>query len=257
MQKDKINFSLVAGQFAAEYRGHVILLDILKNEYLSLNEETGRYLVFILKNDFLMEKGSYFLCKKGKKILNSLENLDIYIHDFLKKNIIEFQFVGKGRTPIALAKNPIGLDNMSWIASQRAKYPTVSLLEIAEALLCIAKVQKLLKKGKLAQLFSLLDGYARKYKILSTPEQKEIDKMAYILDKACILYPAKILCLAWASTFVMLFLKRGWCCELVMGIQTSPFYAHAWVELNGKIINDDSQLQERLAPIFRLSFEEK
>lgn len=130
-------------------------------------------------------------------------------------------------------------------------------MEIINSLLYLRKAKRLLNKGRLDKLFALLNVYAKRHAPLSTPNKEDLDKVAHILDKACMLYPTKTLCLAWAASFVMLLLKRGWRCQLLIGVQTLPFYAHAWVELNGKVINDDPQLQERLAPIFCLNFEDK
>lgn len=52
MQDKIIYFCLIPGKFAADYREQVILLDIIKNEYLSLNEEAGEYLTTILTDRF-------------------------------------------------------------------------------------------------------------------------------------------------------------------------------------------------------------
>lgn len=37
--------------------------------------------------------------------------------------------------------------------------------------------------------------------------------------------------------------------KLVIGVRTQPFYSHAWVEVDGNIINDDKSLREKLSVI--------
>jgi hypothetical protein len=47
--------------------------------------------------------------------------------------------------------------------------------------------------------------------------------------------------------------EYGFDLTLVIGVQNRPFYAHAWVELDGEIIGDDPRLPEQLAVIYKIN----
>jgi hypothetical protein len=47
-----------------------------------------------------------------------------------------------------------------------------------------------------------------------------------------------VLCLERSSVLVKMLRRRGLPAHMVIGAQKLPFKAHAWVELDGAIIND-------------------
>jgi hypothetical protein len=56
--------------------------------------------------------------------------------------------------------------------------------------------------------------------------------------KACSLYPRTVKCLQRSSVIVYLLRMYGVKADLVFGVERFPFYAHAWVEVEGRIVND-------------------
>ncbi|SRR5579883_857828 len=58
------------------------------------------------------------------------------------------------------------------------------------------------------------------------------------LSTACAFYPRQVLCLQHSAVLVQMLRARGSAAKLVIGTQTLPFKAHAWVEMNGEILND-------------------
>jgi hypothetical protein len=58
------------------------------------------------------------------------------------------------------------------------------------------------------------------------------------LDLAAVLYFRKVLCLQRSAATARLLKKHGLPAQLVIGVQQLPFAAHAWVELDGTVIND-------------------
>jgi hypothetical protein len=55
---------------------------------------------------------------------------------------------------------------------------------------------------------------------------------------ACALYPRTVKCLQRSSVIVYLLRMYGVHADLVFGVQRFPFFAHAWVEVDGHIVND-------------------
>jgi len=86
------------------------------------------------------------------------------------------------------------------------------------------------------------------------PRNEELTNLANIVNKACLIYPTRTKCLEWAMTFVLLALKRKWKCNLEIGVQNYPFFAHAWVECDGKVVMDSQDLREGLAIILNEPF---
>jgi len=60
-----------------------------------------------------------------------------------------------------------------------------------------------------------------------------------LVDRAAIYYPRELLCLRRSAAITWMLRRHGHPAELVVGASIIPFGAHAWVELDGRIINDD------------------
>jgi hypothetical protein len=58
------------------------------------------------------------------------------------------------------------------------------------------------------------------------------------VDLACIWYWKEALCLQRSAATVCLLRRRGIPAQLVIGTQKLPFKAHAWVEVDGCVVND-------------------
>lgn len=86
------------------------------------------------------------------------------------------------------------------------------------------------------------------------PSSQDLNNLASIVNQSCLVFPKRTKCLEWAIAFVLLALKKGWKCNLEIGVQNYPFYAHAWVECNGKVICDEPDLRDKLSIILREPF---
>ena len=115
----------------------------------------------------------------------------------------------------------------------------------------LAKIHRILKHKGIKGVLDAIKATTATHKKLRQPTDQEINKLAAVVDAASLLYPKKTYCLAWASTFVLLSLKKNWACNLAIGIQTNPFYAHAWAEISGKVIHDDPVIAQVLSVILR------
>jgi len=61
-------------------------------------------------------------------------------------------------------------------------------------------------------------------------------------------HPGRALCLEQSIVLYVLLRRRGVPAELKLGVQPSPFSAHAWVEHDGRPINEAEDFILRLAP---------
>lgn len=67
---------------------------------------------------------------------------------------------------------------------------------------------------------------------------------------AACLYWRPVLCLQRSVCIVRLLRKHGVIARLVIGYRTVPFFSHAWVEVNGRIVNDSPTYQARLQVLY-------
>lgn len=71
------------------------------------------------------------------------------------------------------------------------------------------------------------------------------------IDRACVLYFKPVQCLQRSAATVCLLRQLGEPAELVIGAQPLPFRAHAWVEVQGVVVNDKVSATETYAVLDR------
>ena len=62
-------------------------------------------------------------------------------------------------------------------------------------------------------------------------------------------YWKPVLCLQRAVCTVRLLRKHGIHARLVIGYRPSPFFSHAWVEVDGRVVYGSPAYQQRLVPL--------
>ena len=72
-------------------------------------------------------------------------------------------------------------------------------------------------------------------------DHSQIWRICSAVDRAANFYFKHAWCLQRSAVGVCLLRLRGFPAELVIGARKTPFYAHAWVEMNGKVLNDDEE----------------
>ena len=69
------------------------------------------------------------------------------------------------------------------------------------------------------------------------------DRVCEAINYACAWYPKQALCLQRSVVTTCLLRSYGVPAQMVLGAQKLPFKAHAWVEVNGRAINERSNVQ--------------
>jgi hypothetical protein len=70
------------------------------------------------------------------------------------------------------------------------------------------------------------------------PPPDAVKRICDAVDMACIWYWKEALCLQRSSATACLLKKYGVPAQMVIGAQQMPFKAHAWVEVDGQVVND-------------------
>jgi transglutaminase-like putative cysteine protease len=71
------------------------------------------------------------------------------------------------------------------------------------------------------------------------------------LDRAASCYFKRAWCLQRSAATVLLLRFRGVPAQLVIGVERVPFYAHAWVEVAGRVVNDNPEVTLRCSVLER------
>ena len=78
-----------------------------------------------------------------------------------------------------------------------------------------------------------------------------IEQICAAMDIACIWYWKQALCLQRSAATACLLKRNGVAAQMVIGAQQMPFKAHAWVEVDGRVVNDKSYTPEMYAVLDR------
>jgi len=71
------------------------------------------------------------------------------------------------------------------------------------------------------------------------------------IDMACIWYRKEVLCLQRSAATTCLLRQYGVAAGLAMGSQQLPFKSHAWVEVDGRVVNDKPYVNQMYAVVER------
>jgi hypothetical protein len=100
--------------------------------------------------------------------------------------------------------------------------------------------------------FAVLYGKVRDYPVANTmPAADAVECICSAVDMACIWYWKEALCLQRSAATSCLLRSHGIFAQMVIGAQRLPFKAHAWVEVNGLVINDKPYVPEMYAVVDR------
>ena len=100
--------------------------------------------------------------------------------------------------------------------------------------------------------FEALYEKVRNYPVATkTPAPDAIERISYAVDMASIWYWKEALCLQRSAATACLLRHCGVPAQLVIGVQQIPFKAHAWVEVDGRVVNDKPYMHEMYAVLDR------
>ncbi|MGB6877163.1 MAG: lasso peptide biosynthesis B2 protein [Candidatus Acidiferrales bacterium] len=93
--------------------------------------------------------------------------------------------------------------------------------------------------------FQALYNRVRKYPLRSGhPRPQEIELICHAVDLASICYWKQVRCLQHSAATACLLKRQGIAARMVIGAQQVPFRAHAWVEVDGCVVNDKPYMRE-------------
>lgn len=79
-----------------------------------------------------------------------------------------------------------------------------------------------------------------------------VDDVVWSVDEACVWYVKRAACLQRSVVATWLLRRHGIAAELVIGCRPLPFESHAWVEVDGLVVNDRPQYQRAFTVLDRV-----
>lgn len=100
--------------------------------------------------------------------------------------------------------------------------------------------------------FAALYDKVRNYPIgKQTQAPGAVERICRAVDVACICYWKEALCLQRSAATACLLKKYGVPAQMIIGAQQMPFKAHAWVEVDGLVVNDKPYTPEMYSVLDR------
>jgi hypothetical protein len=117
---------------------------------------------------------------------------------------------------------------------------TISLILQCSALLLF--LDCVINLRSFSALYRLIRGQPTSPMSNSAPPSCE--ELCRAVDFACVFYFKQVLCLQRSAATTLLLRRRGLPAEMVIGAQMLPFQSHAWVEVEGTVVNDKPYMRE-------------
>jgi hypothetical protein len=116
------------------------------------------------------------------------------------------------------------------------------------AYLNLIRFDRYVRRGDFAALYERV----REYPVASRMAAPYVvQRICSSVDLACIWYRKEVLCLQRSAATACLLRKHGVNAQLVIGAQQMPARAHAWVEVDGLVVNDKPYMPEIYAVLDR------
>jgi len=79
-----------------------------------------------------------------------------------------------------------------------------------------------------------------------------IEDIVWSVDEACVWYLKRALCLQRSLVGTWLLRRHGIAAQMVIGCRPLPFESHAWIEVDGRVVNDRAQYPRVFTVLDRL-----
>jgi hypothetical protein len=122
-----------------------------------------------------------------------------------------------------------------WYGQAGDQRPTPSALGLLTAFIGLALFDLILWLFSLKLLCSCVKAWPVR---MRKPDPSISGQLCSAVEQASVWYPKKTLCLQRSAVTTCILRSHGIAARMMIGIRPMPFLAHAWVEVNGSVVND-------------------
>jgi len=142
------------------------------------------------------------------------------------------------------------IEQSNFASNDVAEDLSISRRETFSAFVGLLAFDLLLKLGG----FQRLIGKVARWPIAEpkTANREICRRVRGMVDRAQMYYPKKAMCLQHSAVVTCLLRRRGIAAEMVLAAQTFPPKAHAWAEVGGEVINDQSSVKSEYRVLKRI-----
>ena len=142
------------------------------------------------------------------------------------------------------------IEQSNFASNDVAEDLSISRRETFSAFVGLLAFDLLLKLGG----FQRLIGKVARWPIAEpkTANREICRRVRGMVDRAQLYYPKKAMCLQHSAVVTCLLRRRGIAAEMVLAAQTFPPKAHAWAEVGGEVINDQSSVKSEYRVLKRI-----
>lgn len=120
---------------------------------------------------------------------------------------------------------------------QSAQNAVPTIGDVVKAILGLALFDIILSCRTLETLCSVVRSWPVK-PLRPVSEATAVVQVSRAVERASVWYPKKALCLQRSAVTACLLRQHGIQAHMVVGVRAMPFLAHAWVEVQGRVVND-------------------
>jgi hypothetical protein len=118
----------------------------------------------------------------------------------------------------------------------------MKMLLLIQSCALLVKIDLMIRLRALQSIHTLVRN--SRVSVRMSHDKLDITTICRAMDLACVLYIKPVLCLQRSAATALLLRRYGWRSEMVIGAQVIPFKSHAWVEVEGTVVNDKPYMHE-------------
>lgn len=142
------------------------------------------------------------------------------------------------------------LPTFPWYAKHEATGVKAAPIATLCAFVGIAAFDFILSTFSLQTLRRVLRSWPTARRVV-TDESATLERVCVAVERACVWYGKKALCLQRSAVTTCLLRNAGLPAQMVTGVQVMPLSPHAWVEIRGVVVNDHRRVSRVFIPIDR------
>lgn len=222
----------------------LVLLETRSGEYSSFNPVGARVWRQIASGASIVETVEHLRCEYPDVDSDTIDrDVRAIVAELRDQGWIE---VGRGEGSGQL---PISASTTARDADPDLGFGRVGLLETLRAFAALLCVEGQMRLSRFRRVYdSVRDAPTNQQGF----DPRSVRRICRAVDRASAFYVKRARCLQRSAVCVRLLRRLGVHAQLVLGVRTFPFEAHAWVEVEGCVVNDQLDYVGRFLVLDRI-----